>query len=136
MKKFFAFAIVAVLSALCLSSCTKETGQYVYIVDTTYDDNGDRLITAMDKGFQDAGFTKLPVGSHAWYLTGEKNSCNQKAIQTFKARAQYVDEHRDEIPFLGALSALKGCSVMLKVATGGENYDTIATYTFVKEDAK
>ncbi len=136
MKKFFTFAIIAVVSALCFISCTKESGDFLFHVETTYPDNMDRLLTAMDKGFQDAGFTRVGNG-HYWTLNGEKNATLRKAKETFEARAQYVDKHREEIPFFGSLSALKGYKVTLVYTFGGNEKDiTLSTYTFVEEDAK
>ena len=133
MKKFFTFAIIAVVSALCLTSCTKEMGDVIYHVEVSFFDNFDVLTSAMDKGFEDAGFTR--VSGHYWKLNGEKNANNRKAKETFEARAKYIDENRDKIGFAGAL-ALKGEKVTLKYTYSDEKDAVLATYTFVKEDAK
>lgn len=129
MKKFFTFAIIAVVSALCFTSCTKEMGDVLYHVEVSFFDNFDVLTSAMDKGFEDAGFTH--VSSHYWKLNGEKNANNRKAKQTFEDRAKYIDDNRDKIGFAGAL-ALKGETVTLKYTYSDEKDVTLATYTFQK----
>ena len=105
----------------------------LYHVEVSFFDNFDVLTSAMDKGFEDAGFTR--VSGHYWKLNGEKNANNRKAKETFEARAKYIDENRDKIGFAGAL-ALKGEKVTLKYTYGDEKDAVLATYTFVKEDAK
>ena len=134
MTKFFAFAIVAVLSALSFNSCTKESGDVLYHVEVSFFDNMDLLTSQVDVGFQEAGFTK--VSNHYWKLNGEKNANNKKAKQVFQARCKYIDENRDKIGFAGAL-ALKGEKVTLYYTFGsGEDNVVLDTYTFVKEDAE
>ena len=110
MKKIFTIAIVAVLSALCFSSCTKESGDLLYHVEVSFFDNMDICTSAFDKGFEDAGFTQ--------------------------ARAKYLDENRDKSGVLGfALLGLKGQTVTLKYTYGkAEENVVLDTYTFVKED--
>ena len=133
MKKLFIIAIAAVLAAMCFTACTKESGDYLYHVKVSFDDNMDILTYAMDKGFEDAGFEK--ISTHYWRLNGEKNACNNKAKSTFEARAKYIDENRDKIGGAGLL-ALKGKTVTLMGSVAGGEDATLATYTFVKEDAK
>ena len=134
MKKLFTFAIAAVLAAMCFTACTKESGDYLYHVKVSLDDNMDILTSAMDKGFQEAGFEK--ISNHYWRLNGEKNACNNKAKSTFEARAKYIDEHRSEASVFGLPLALKGEKVTLMGSVAGGEDATLATYTFVKEDAK
>lgn len=134
MKKAIVIAIAVVLSALCFTSCTKESGDVLYHVEVSFFDNMDICTSAFDKGFEDAGFTR--VSTHYWKLNGEKNACNRKAKETFQARAKFLDENRDKSGVLGfALLGLKGEKVTLKYTFGsGEENVELATYTFVKED--
>ncbi len=136
MKKLFIIAIAAVLAAMCFTACTKESGDYLYHVKVSFNDNMDILTSAMDKGFQEAGLTKAPVSNHYWMLNGEKNACNKKAIAAFEARAKYLDENRSEVSILGVSLALKGEKVTLMGSVAGGEDATLATYTFVQEDTK
>lgn len=130
MKKLFVIAIVAVLSAMCFTACTKENGDVLYHISVSFNDNMDILTSAMDEGFKNDGFTN--VSTHYWKLNGEKNSCNNKAKSTFEARAKYIDDNRDKVGMAGLLD-LKGEKVTLYYTYGsGEENVVLSTYTFQK----
>ena len=131
MKKIFSFvAILSVMafSSLMMNSCKPvEQGDVMYHVSTgDFFDNMDILTSAIDKGFEDAGFTH--VSGHYWKLRGEKNACNNKAKETFQNRCKAIDKDRNQM--LLPLD-LKGVTVTLYYTYDGES--KLDTYTFVEE---
>lgn len=134
MKKIF--SLLAILGVLTFSGVTStscqpvEGGDVMYNVDTgDFFDNMDILTSAIDKGFEQAGFRRATETSHYWILTGEKNACNKKATETFTKRCQEIDKDRSQmmLPL-----ALKGVTIKLIYTYSGTH--DLAIYTFVEED--
>ncbi len=131
MKKIFAVlaAALALTAAGVLShSCAPvESGDVLYSVEVSFFDNMDILTSAIDKGFEDAGFTA--VSTHIWLLRGEKNACNKKAKDIFLSRCEAIDKDRNLMAFP---LALKGETVKLSYTFSGDH--ELSSYTFVEED--
>ena len=131
MKKIIAIiaAVVALGAAALMSSACQpyEHGVISYHIDEgDFFDNQDILAYAIDKGFEDAGFTY--VSTHYWSLTGEKNACNKKAEQTFINRCKAIDKDHSlmRLPL-----ALKGTTIKLKYHFIEEH--ELTSYTFVED---
>lgn len=124
-----AVAGALLVTAFSTSSCeTVESGTVTYHAKTDFPDNMDLLMSALDKGFEEAGLSALPVGVHYWTLTGEKKACNEKAKAAFLARCQVIDKDRTDVGY----QALKGYTVTL-IASFTEDSE-IASYTFKEEN--
>ena len=134
MKKIIAIAAVIaaiVGSAFATSSCTKQTGDFMYEVKVDFFDNFDVLKSKFDDAFKEAGCDQI---SSLWHLNGEKSACDTKVKNAFLAKAKDIDSNRSKYGLAGAL-ALKGQKVTLEAQYGNEKY-TLATYTFQQDDAK
>ena len=137
MKKLFSlFAIMSVLAFSCftMTSCKQEViDDMVYHVNTgDFNDNMDVLTSAIDEGFEKAGFT--PVSTHYWKLRGNKAEINKKAKAAFQSRCQEIDKNRSSMDGLISLLALKGVTVKLLYTCVGEENVELDSYTFKEED--
>ena len=134
MKRLLSLIAVAAGLAffgLAASSCEPyETGVVIYHVDLgDFYDNMDLLASSIDVGFEEAGFSPLPVGVHYWELNGEKKACNRKAEKTFLDRCKLIDQDRSLL-FLPL--ALKGVTIKLVYTYQGDH--DLCSYTFVEND--
>ena len=120
MKKFLAILAVALLWA---SSCSVDNGQFVYHVTVDFNDNQGIFVSAMDAGFQEAGFTQ----THHWAMQGKRATCHAAAVAAFRSRIQAVDQ---DPSLMEKPLDLQGRAVTLNYQSGNES-GVLDVYYFV-----